>query len=214
MTNASGSEQNTDKAARAAGRSVDPRRREVAPGVRRPRVPGAGNVGDAATSGAKNVVGGVRRASAGVAERGRAGSGRTAGGVRRASTGLAERGRAASGQVTRATTGAVDTGRTAAGEVTRHTAAAAETGRGTAGKVASTGADVAGGVVGAVGSTLRTGVGASLSFLIPKALVLLLLIRRLVLMALEALRDLARRLRERATSASRRPDASGEGTKR
>lgn len=188
MTNASGSDENTDKAARAAGRSANPGRREVAPGERRRRVPGAGNVVGTATSGAKNVVGGVRRAPAGVAERGRA----------------------ASGQATRATTGAVGTGRTAADEVTRRTAAAAETGRAAAGAVASTGADVISDVVGAVGSTLRTGIGASLSFVIPKALLLLQLIRRLALMALEALRDLARRLRELATSASRRPDQDDE----
>jgi hypothetical protein len=186
MTNASGSDENTDKAARAAGRSANPGRREVAPGGRGRRVPGAGKVVGAATSGTKNVVGGVRRAPAGVAERGRA----------------------ASGQATRAATGAVGTGRTAADEVTRRTADAAETGRAAAGEVASTGADV----ISAVGSTLRTGIGASLSFVIPKALLLLQLIRRLALMALEALRDLARRLRELATSASRRPDQDDEGT--
>jgi len=39
--------------------------------------------------------------------------------------------------------------------------------------VASTGTGVAGGVVGAVSSTLRTGVRASLSLLIPRALLLL-----------------------------------------
>lgn len=67
------------------------------------------------------------------------------------------------------------------------------------------------GAVGAAGSALRTGLGASLSFLVSKAFLLLQLIKRLALMAIEALKGLARRLRELAASAQRpERDASGE----
>ena len=52
------------------------------------------------------------------------------------------------------------------------------------------------GTVGTVVSTLRTGVGAGLSLVVHKALLLLQLLRRIALQAIEALRQLARRLRE------------------
>jgi hypothetical protein len=125
--------------------------------------------------------------------------------------------------VRRATTGA---GSTAAGGVAKGVAGAADTGRAAAGGAASTAAGVttgatgtvkgitgtAKGVVGSVGSTL----GVSFSFLVAKAAILLELIKRLALMAVNALKDLARRLRELAASRSDRPEAhvDGEGGKR
>ena len=111
----------------------------------------------------------------------------------------------------------------------------AETGKGAAGGLVSTGTGVAAGVgnvgkgagkavTGAVGSAVGSAVGAavvsavrvgarmSLSFLIGKALLLLELIKRLSLAAVDALARLADRLKERLEGASSRSgDAAPQG---
>lgn len=231
MTNPSGSHQPTDQTAHSHHQSREPKRRAVAPGLGRPRVPGASTVAGAAAAGAGRVARGARAASASdSAQRGRAASSQAAGapdgvrgpsqssaarvrapsqsaasGVRRPSAGAAERGRAAAGHVARVGTTVVDTGGAAAGEVTRRTAPAAEIGRTVAGEMGSAGSNATQGVLGAVGSTLRAGTGTSLSFLVARALLLLRLIQRLAQMALLALRlltDVVHRWTDRAATAT------------
>ena len=155
--------------------------------IRRPRVPGVdksvGNVG----ARAKGVTGGLRRAAA---------TGRTAG-------------RTAAARAGRTTT---QMGRTAASGVEKTGGTVAQAGGTTASGVARTGRSVTSGAgalaskgIGTAAAAVRTGLGASLSFLVSRALLLLQLIKRLAKMALDALQGLANRLRERGASA-RRPD--------
>jgi hypothetical protein len=103
-------------------------------------------------------------------------------------------------------------GRTAASGVEKTGGTVAQAGGTTASGVARTGQSVTSGAgalaskgIGTAVAAVRTGLGASLSFLVSRALLLLQLVKRLAMMALEALQGLANRLRERGASA-RRPD--------
>jgi len=167
----------------------------------RRRVPGLDAAVGKATSGAKGVAGGARRASstAGrtVAAAGRNAAtrtGRAAGKTgRTAGSGVAAIGRAAEKTGRTAGAGVAGAGQT----VASGTGAVVEKGTGTVrGAVGTT----VGTAVRTVGPVLRTGLGTSLGFLVSSALILLQLIKRLAMMALEAIERLGQRLRERAAS--------------
>ena len=91
---------------------------------------------------------------------------------------------------------AAETGRTAGGGV----AGAGRTVASGTGAVVEKGTGTVQGTVGAVSSVVRTGLGTSLWFLVSKALILLQLIKRLALMALDVIERLAQRVRERAAT--------------
>jgi hypothetical protein len=179
--------------------------------TQRRRVPGLDAAVGKATSGAKGVAGGARRASS-TAGRTVAAAGRNA--ATRTGRAAGKTGRTAGSGVVATGRAAEKTGRTAGAGV----AGAGQTVASGTGAVAEKGTGTVRGVVGTavrtVGPVLRTGLGTSLGFLVSKALILLHLIKRLAMMALEAIERLGQRLRERAAarraqSAEQDEDAGG-----